>query len=202
MIDTHSRDIFGIIVRKNSHRDIRRLKRAGGVASIHGNKYWHSTSLMLDYLQAFPPQDGCRILEIGCGWGISGIYCAKQHQAHVVALDADDAVFPYLHYHAALNGVAITTVKKRYDQVTKAMLADFDMVIASDICFWDEMTQPLTHLIHRCYQAGVSRVFMTDPGRQPFRHMAEVCAETYDAVYEQWSVAHPHNMSGLILDIK
>lgn len=199
--DIHSRDVFGVLVRKSGHKDIRRLKREGDVATIHGNKFWQSTSLMLDYLQAFPPEQGLRILEVGCGWGVSGIYCAKMHNADVVALDADDSVFPYLHYHAELNNVTIATVKKRYEQITKKMLSEFDMVIASDICFWDEMTKPLTHLIHRCYQANVSRVLMTDPGRQPFRDMAEACAETYAAVYENWSVAYPHNISGLVLDI-
>ena len=76
------------------------------------------------------------------------------------------------------------------------------MIIASDICFWDKMTQPLIDLVGRCYQAGVARVVITDPGRQPFRSMAEVCVNTYDAVYENWSVAHPYNISGLVLDIK
>jgi len=92
-------------------------------------------------------------------------------------------------------------VKSRYEKITKQMLSEYDMVIASDICFWDEMTKPLYHLIGRCYQAGVERVVMTDPGRQPFREMAELCIDKYDAIYDNWSVPHPNNFSGLVLDI-
>jgi len=201
MLDTHTREIFGISVRKNSHKDIRKLKQTAGSAAIHGNKFWNSTSLMIDYLQAAPPKEGVRILEIGSGWGISGIYCAKAYGAKVTALDADSSVFPYLNYHAHLNHVHVDTVSMRYEKITKAMLSEFDLLIASDICFWDEMTQPLVNLVGRCYQAGVDRVVMTDPGRQPFRDMAQQCVERYDALYENWSVPHPYNTSGLVLDI-
>ncbi len=200
-VDTHTRDVFGIIVRKNSHKDIRKLKRTSGDASIHGNKFWMSTSLMIDYLQENPLPLGARVLEVGCGWGISGVYCAKHYQATVTGLDADASVFPYMQYHAALNNVSVETLALRYEDISEAMLAEFDVVIASDICFWDEMTQPLVALIHRCYQAGVQRVVMTDPGRQPFRDMAEQCVDTFDALYENWSVPHPYNISGLVLDI-
>lgn len=201
-IDTQSRDVFGVTVRKNSHKDIRRLKRESGIATIHGNKFWKSTCILMDYLQVSPPNPAMRILEIGSGWGIAGIFMAKDYGAQVTALDADESVFPYLRYHADLNGVSIHCIKARYENITKAMLSEFDMVIASDICFWDEMTQPLINLIHRCYQAGVQRVVMTDPGRQPFRDMAEPCADKYDAIYENWSVPHPYNVSGLVLDIQ
>ncbi|MFT6101658.1 MAG: putative nicotinamide N-methyase [Granulosicoccus sp.] len=201
-LDIHSRDIFGIVVRKNSHKDIRRLKSEMGITTIHGNKFWKSTILLIDYLQVSPPPTNKRILEIGCGWGIGGIYLAKYHNAIITSLDADDSVFPHLQYHADLNGVGVSTIQSRYEDITKKMLSEFDMVIASDVCFWDEMSQPLSDLIDRCYQAGVERVVMTDPGRQPFRDMAEHCAEKYAAIYENWSVPHPYNISGLVLDIR
>lgn len=200
-LNSQSRDIFGLVVRKNSHKDIRRLKREIGVATIHGNKFWMSTSLLVDYLLVAPPQSAMKILEIGCGWGISGIYCAKHYAAEVTGLDADSSVLPYAQYHAELNGVSINTTALRYEELTVAMLQQYDMVIASDICFWDEMVDPLIDLIDRCYQAGVQRVVMTDPGRQPFRDMASYCAEKYAALYENWSVPHPYNTSGLVLDI-
>lgn len=201
MTEVNSRNIFGIIVRKNSHKDIRKLKRHAKISTIHGNKFWNSTSLMIDYLQVNPPMPNMRILEIGCGWGISGIYCAKHYSAQVTALDADSSVFPFLHYHAQLNGVQVNTIELRYENITETMLKQFDMVIASDICFWDEMTTPLVDLVGRCYQAGIERVLMTDPGRPPFRDLAEQCAQIYDAFYENWSVPHPYNTSGLVVDI-
>ena len=201
MSNLNRRDVFGLSVLKNNHPDIRRIKRAGNAATIHGNKFWKSSGLMIDYLIASPPSKGWRILEVGCGWGISGIYCAKAFAGQVTALDADESVFPYLQHHAELNGVTVDTVKCRYEKVTTKMLADFDMLIGSDICFWDEMTPLLVNLINRAYKAGMKRVVMTDPGRAPFRVMAERCVNKFDALYENWSVPHPYNTSGLVLDI-
>ena len=198
----NARNVFGITVLKNNHPDIRRIKKQVGTATIHGNKFWNATSLMIDYLNASPPKKRWRILEIGCGWGISGIYCAKHFQGQVTALDADESVFAYLQHHAQLNGVTVTTLKSRYEKVTVDMLSQFDMVMGSDICFWDEMSKCLFNLINRSYKAGVQRVVMTDPGRPPFRIMAERCVDKFDALYDNWSVAHPYNTSGLVLDIK
>ena len=201
MSDSHKRDVFGITVLKNSHPDIRRIKRDVGAATIHGNKFWQSTSLMIDYLSTTPPKKRWRVLEVGCGWGISGIYCAKNFNAKVTALDADDSVFAYLNHHAQLNAVNVTTLQSRYEKVTASILSEFDMVIGSDICFWDEMATALFNLINRAYKAGVKRVVMTDPGRQPFRTMSERCMNKFDGIYDNWSVPHPCNVSGLVLDI-
>ena len=201
MTSATKRDVYGITVLKNNHSDIRRIKREVGVATIHGNKFWQSTSLMIDYLQAFPLRKRQRVLEIGCGWGISGIYCAKKFNSKVTALDADDSVFAYLQHHAQLNGVKLTTLKARYEKVTASMLEDVDIIIGSDICFWDPMSKLLYNLINRARRAGVKRIIMTDPGRQPFREMAERCHEKFGGVYDNWSAPHPYNTSGLVLDI-
>jgi len=201
MSTPHTRDIYGLAVLKNSHPAIRKIKRDSEVTALHGNKFWQSSTILIDYLRVEPPQKHWRILEIGCGWGISGIYLAKHYQAQVTALDADDAVFPYLNLHAELNAVEITTLKCRYEKVTQEMLSEFDMVIGSDICFWDEMTDVLFNLVQLCYKAGVKRVVMTDPGREPFSLMADRCVETFAARYEGWSVPHPYNTDGMVLDI-
>ena len=201
MSTAHTRNIYGLTVLKNSHPAIRKIKRDTQATAIHGNKFWQSSTILMDYLKTEPPKKNWRILEIGCGWGISGIYCAKNYQAKVTALDADAAVFPYLDVHTQLNDVQITTLKRRYEKVTIAMLAEFDMVIGSDICFWDEMAPVLFNLVKRCYKAGVKRVVMTDPGREPFTLMADRCVDKFAARYEGWSVPHPYNNDGVVLDI-
>lgn len=197
----HERQAFGLRILKNSHKEIRRLRNQTGYPSIHGNKFWKSTYIVMDYLREFPPAKGSRILEIGCGWGLAGIFCAKEFDAEVTGLDADETVFPYLQLHAELNGVAVDTWRCRYERVTKADLAEFDMVIGADICFWDEMVKPLFNLTRRAAQVGGVRVVMTDPGRPTFREMAENCTEKLGAEYEDWAVPHPHNASGLVLDL-
>lgn len=197
----HARQAFGLTILKNSHSDIRRLRQQTGYPSIHGNKFWKSTYLLMDYLQANPPKQRARILEIGCGWGLAGIFAAKAFKTQVTALDADDTVFPYLQHHAELNGVKVDTWKCRYEKITKQHLANFDYMIAADICFWDSMVHPLYNLVRRAYQVGSVRVIMSDPGRPTFRTMAERCTDKLGAQYNDWIVPHPHNASGLVLDM-
>lgn len=199
--NVHSRQVYGLTVLKNSHKDIRRLRRQTGNTSLHGNKLWNSSCLLIDYLSCYPPDNGLRIIDIGCGWGISSIYCAKSFQADVTALDADERVFPYCHHHAAINKVTLTTRHSSFESLKIEDLANYDMVIASDICFWDELAEPLSALIYRCYEAGVSRVVIADPGREPFQWVAEHAVELFSASYEPWSAPHPYNMSGFVLDI-
>ena len=200
-MSTHERKAFGLRIMKNSHPDIRRIRKEAGEPTIHGNKFWKSTYLIMDYLKEFPPKKHARVLEVGCGWGLAGIYCAKKFKARLTSLDADDTVFPFLVYHSVLNDVKSKTWKCRYEKVQKKHLEKFDLIIGADICFWDEMTKPLYNLVSRARQVGGVRVVMTDPGRSPFTDMAEKCVDKFDADYESWSVPHPHNASGFVLDV-
>ena len=196
-----SREAFGLQILKNSHPDIRRLKRETGDASLHGNKFWKSTYVLMDYLSECPPDPGSRILELGCGGGLGGIFCAKEFDAQVIALDAADSVFPFLEHHAALNGVEVDTVQMRFEDITVEHLEQFDLIIGADICFWDSLVTPVRELIGRAMEAGVERVLLTDPGRPTFRAVAEHYAEQLDAVYSDWDVPEPHNVWGLVLDV-
>lgn len=201
------RDVFGVKILSNSHPEIKKLRKETGYPSIHGNKFWKSTYLLMDYLREFPPvrlkakrgKRHLKVLEVGCGWGLGGIFCAKEFSADLTALDADPVVFPYLEHHAILNEVDVTTWCCRYEQVKKADLDSFDLVVGADICFWDEMTKPLYNLTRRASQVG-TRVVITDPGRQPFQDMAEKAVDKLGATYENWSVPHPHNSSGYVMD--
>ena len=201
MAESHSlsRQMFGLTVRKNAHPDMRRLRREAGDASLHGNKFWKSSCLTMDYLQKHPLKKGARVLDLGCGWGLGGIFCAKEFGAKVTSLDADPSVFPFAEYHAELNGVSITTWKCRYEKVTEDALTEFDAVIGTDICFWDKLEGLLYNLTRRALRAGVGRVMLVDPGRSPFRRLAERAEEKLDAQYFEWQTQRPMKASGCIM---
>lgn len=199
--DKHSRDIFGLTVLKNTHPEIRRLKRQFPQAKLHGNKFWKSSVILMDYLRESAPEPGCEILEVGCGWGLSGAFCAKEFDAHVISLDADDSVFPFLNCHTAINGVETDTVQMRMEDVTVEQLAAFDIVIGADICFWDSQVDVVKNFIDRALEAGVGRIVLTDPGRPPFRELGEYFQEQEGVVYSDWDVPEPYNAWGLVLDI-
>ena len=155
------RQAYGLTVLKASHKKIRQLKR-NHEPEIHGNKLWTSSWLIMDFLEQQGlslEQQGLskkpRVMEVGCGWGLAGIYCAKRHGASVVGIDADENVFPYLDLHAEVNGVKLERKRGRFDEVKKKELAETDLLLGSDICFWDDMVEPVYKLIRRALRAGV-----------------------------------------------
>ena len=133
------RQALGVKILNSSHPRIRKLKREGHDAAIHGNKFWNSSFLIMQHLKKHPPKNGVKVLEIGCGWGLLGIFCAKQFGARVTGIDADAAVGPYLRLHAEINEVTMQFQKKTFAQLTAKDLAEFDLILGADICFWDEL---------------------------------------------------------------
>ena len=113
------RQAFGITVLDTGHPEVRQLKHETAQPSLHGHKVWRSSFLLMDYLEQHGLTMQARVLELGCGWGLVGIYCAKTFHAHVTALDADAAVFPYLHLHAQRNGVHIQTRQRSFEDMVK-----------------------------------------------------------------------------------
>ncbi len=197
------RQAFGLKILNANHPEVRRLKREGFQAELHGNKFWNSSFLIMDYLKKHPLKKKARVLEIGCGWGLLGLYCAKNFQARVTGIDADENVLPYLELHAEINGLKMTGEKKSFQQLTVAYLSQFDIILGADICYWDEMTDILAKLIARSKRAGVKQVLIADPCRPPFTDLAEKCTEKYDSVeLVEKFLSRPVNASGEILIVK
>ena len=123
-----SRTFSGVKVLNANHSEIRRLKVEGHAPEIHGHKFWNSSFLMMRYLKKHPVEEGMRVLEIGCGWGLLGIFCAKEFNARVTGADLDPMVFPFLDLPARINGVNVETVKKGFEQLTVRDLSKFDLI--------------------------------------------------------------------------
>jgi predicted nicotinamide N-methyase len=177
-----SRTFSGLKILNAHHSDIRSLKIQGHAPEIHGHKFWNSSFLMMNYLKKHPLQEGARVLEIGCGWGLLGIFCAREFNARVTGTDADSNVFPFLDLHARINGVKVHTVKKSFEKLTVKDLTSFDVVLGADICFWDPLSPVLFKLIKRSLRAGVQQVMIADPSRSPFNRLADRCVNELQAV--------------------
>ena len=124
--EKNTRTCYGISILTSQHKDIRRIKREQNSPSIHGNKFWGSSYLIMDYLEENSLKAGCNVLELGCGWGLAGIHCAKKFDAKVTGVDADDAVFPYLQLHAEHNGVDVSTWQRNFEKITTRQLSEYD----------------------------------------------------------------------------
>ena len=192
---------YGIYLLESKHRLIRRLKKAHQ-PSVHGHKTWNASFLLMDYLQHEPIAKKSRVLEAGCGWGPGAIYCAAHFKAKVTAVDVDREVFPFLDVLAELNDVKVTTLVSRFEKLTSKQLGKFDVLVGSDICFWDSMVKPLYQLVNRAMKAGVKRVIITDPGRPTFYELCDLCRKKYDVKLQEWYATEPNHVTGEVVDIR
>jgi predicted nicotinamide N-methyase len=192
----------GVKMLTASHPDIRRVKRGDAQPSIHGNKLWKSSFLLIDYLKKNPPEHVGSVMDAGCGWGMSGIFCASRFKSQVTSVDADADVFPYLEANAAANGVSVTTLQSRFEKITARQLKSIDLLVAADICFWDELVNPVFNLVNRAVKAGVKKIVIADPERSPFFEVAERCEDRFCAEVLDWKTSRPVNARGALLLIE
>ncbi len=184
------RQVYGIRVLKPGHPSLRKLKSAN-IPTAQGFKYWSATWLLLHHLKSAQMAPGAQVLDIGCGWGFAGIYCAVRHTAQVTAVDIDPRVFPYLELHAQLNSVAIATVEAAFQEIGENLLLGKQWMIGADICFKEEMIEPLLALIEKAIAAGVLEIVITDPGRPAFERLAARCRDQMGARFEDLASTEP-----------
>ena len=84
---TDTREVFGVTILKNNHARIRGLKQ-DHEPDIHGHRFWTSSYLIMDFLKHQGLPKKAHVMEVGCGWGLASIYCAKKHGAEVIGVDA------------------------------------------------------------------------------------------------------------------
>ncbi len=157
--------------------------------------------MLMDYIKRRGLPKKARVMDVGCGWGLAGIYCAKRHGAVVIGVDIDPEVFPYLRLHADINEVKITIMKKSFEGITGNYLKNIDVLIGADICFWDSMVDPLKRLIRRALGAGVRMVLISDPGRSTFEKLGRCLREERRGEILDWEVQRPRRIQGQILRV-
>jgi predicted nicotinamide N-methyase len=194
---------YGILLLQNNHRFVRKLRKHY-TPSIHGHKTWNSSYLLMDYfLHNETLGFEQNVLELGCGWGPASIFCAQHASAKVTGVDRDDEVFPFLEVQAALNEVEVTTKQASFEKLTKKQLANFNIIIGADVCFWDKLTKIHYNLVNRAFKAGVREIVIADPGREPFYALAEQCLSKYpDCELLDWYASEPEYFEGGILHIR
>ena len=177
MREQHFHLYKGLQVLKSSHPEVRKIKRKQSGHSAHGNKVWRSSFVMLDYLETHPLKENSRALEIGCGWGLAGLYLSKFQNIDVKGIDIDPSVKPYFELQNKINGCELNFEACSFESLSHQTLSKYQYLIGTDICFWDELTEPLFGLIQKARGAGVKKILIADPGRPPFWALAERCAD-------------------------
>lgn len=197
----HLEDAYGVILPEKKFPALKKLKKKHE-PSAHGHKTWDSSYNIMDYLLFHPMKRGTRVLEIGCGWGPASVFCAKRFGAKVTGLDIDPDVFPFLDLVADLNDVQIEHLVSNYKKLTTEQLQEFDVIIGSDVCFWDKLVKPLAELSQRALDAGVKRVIVADPGRPTFYKMVDRMRKTAKVNLHDWYAMDPEFFQGDIVEFR
>lgn len=106
---------------------------------------------------------GRRILEIGCGLGLSSLVL-QQRQADITASDHHPLAKSFLHHNATLNGLPALRYRDLPWATPDPTLGRFDLIIGSDILYERGHAALLAQLLSRHAHPCVE-VLITDPGR-------------------------------------
>ncbi|MCG3181626.1 MAG: hypothetical protein BIFFINMI_04024 [Phycisphaerae bacterium] len=124
------------------------------------------------------PPPPARLLELGCGLALPGLFAALDGY-QVTASDYDDDALAYAEQNAELNRVHLRTV--RVDWRTPPPHR-FPVILAADVLYERRNHQPILECLHECLeQAGLA--VLADPNRQAADAFLE------DAPRTGWRVA-------------
>jgi predicted nicotinamide N-methyase len=193
--------IAGLQVPYARHPRVRAIRRQGHHPSIHGTKLWNSSGVLIDYIASTTATAPQSVIDAGCGWGLVGIWCAKTFGSAVASVDADASVMPYLELVAELNEVDVTPVVAKFEQLDTPLLGAADWLVAADVCFWEELVDPVTTMIEHAIESGTKRIMISDPRREPFFTVADAILSEYGGELVEWRVGSSRH-SGVILVIE
>ena len=106
---------------------------------------------------------GKRILELGCGLGLSSLVLQRRH-ADITASDHHPLAESFLHHNAAQNQLSTIGYRDLRWEVPDATLGRFDLIIGSDILYESGHAELLAAMMLRHALPDVE-VLITDPGR-------------------------------------
>lgn len=199
--DSYFIEHLGLKILKSSHPEVKRIKRKQSGHSAHGNKVWRSCFALIDYLETYPIEPKSNVLEVGCGWGVAGMYLTKKQQATVTGIDIDPGVRDYFNLQNAINHCSQEFQERGFESLSSDDLSHYQYLIGSDICFWDELTNPLFQLICDAKNTGIKNILIADPGRPPFWHLADLCTEQLNSEVITRRILEPWKSEKYILVI-
>jgi ETFB lysine methyltransferase len=160
-IDIHLRTLRD----KQEFLDAEGIAEKLGISSAQWSLFgvvWPSSEVLAHLMSDFVIKDK-RILEIGCGIGLTSLML-NQRNADITATDYHPEVESFLEQNVALNkGATIPFVRTGWaDDLSE--LGEFDLILGSDLLYEDEHADLLSRFIDQ-HAKPDCEVIIVDPGR-------------------------------------
>ena len=160
---------------------------------------WDSSIILALEMENFP-FEGKRILEIGCGIGLSSLILKSRH-ANITATDIHPEAGGFLLENVKLNdGIPIPFLRTDWNDPCER-LGKFDVIIGSDVLYERNHIELLSKFINR-HASPQAEVIIVDPGRSnhaAFSKQMLLLNYTHSQCDAQFSKLVPSNYKGKIL---
>ncbi len=150
---------------KQQFADPQGLAEQAGISSASWclfGQLWPAGQVLANAMSVIPIE-GRRILEIGCGLGLSSLVLQKR-SADITASDHHPLAESFLQHNANINFLKHVTYVDLSWQKPHTTLGKFDLIIGSDILYERDHAQMLSALIIR-HAKPAAEIITTDPGR-------------------------------------
>ena len=125
---------------------------------------WESSIGLARYVEKIGTRlKDAHILEIGCGFGLTGIV-ACQNGARVVFTDAEQEALRFAHHNAAQNGVSQRADFVQMDWNTPCFNCKFPYILAADVIYEEPHWTPIVTLLQEYLTSNGVAIF-SEPNR-------------------------------------
>jgi predicted nicotinamide N-methyase len=165
--------------------------------SVHGDApvwmiTWPAAFSLAEYLVLNEEVAGRRVLELGCGTAAPGI-ALERIGASVVCTDYDPLALSMAGHNAGMNGCrALET--HLLDWYDPDLTGDFDLVVGSEIVYFERSFSPLLSVLKRYTEPG-GRIILADQGRPQMKPFLEMCGQAGFRYEERVQTVHLPDVS-------
>lgn len=72
-------------------------------------------------------------------------------------------------------------------------------ILAADICFWDELVDPVVAMISMAIESGTKQIIIADPQRAPFLSVCERVLEDFGGELLEWRAEGTRTAGALLV---
>jgi len=186
------RTLFNIKIPTSTDKEIRKIKRKHEAPTLHGNKVWDSTLLMMDFLSRYNLSKHESALDIGCGWGVLMTYMQRQGM-DVVGIEKDTNVQPFVEAVAKMNKQSLDVFYEDYLDIPNHGWKHPHLITGCDICYWEEHIDNLLNMVKH----ATGTILIADQGRDTFW---KLCKKVNGNIHDM-TIKTPKKVHGYVLEI-